>query len=207
MIATDKKNIAMALLAVLIGLIFLSSYFTLQNLSTGTPQAPATTKTAQPPTVYGLATANAVVSSYNNTFSVLASCKNSTVAVTTKVGGIISELEQNNSIYNSYTIGNETVVESGIMNTSAEYKFFGSQLNKTAFSCLVFSTDAAVTLPPTLVVYIINKTYTLSVPANLRSSEIPITLSANMTALVPVRVSTLVTNNGTIYSLNVTRTK
>jgi hypothetical protein len=172
------RKLAMAIGAIFIGLIFLSSYFTLHNLSNGSTNSQKNTTTT-PQTVYGVATANAIFSGYNNTLSIAVSCNNS-APVDTKLSQFISAMEQNNTIYNSYSLPNETVVEPGSMNTSDLYTFFSHNLNTTAFSCLTFSSEALVLLPQELNVFIVNKTYIIAVPQNLRVTQVPITLSNNM---------------------------
>ncbi|HUB92784.1 MAG TPA: hypothetical protein VL945_02385 [Candidatus Saccharimonadales bacterium] len=205
----NRKNAAMALLALFIGLIFISSYFTLSNLNPGSQQqSQSAAKATVPQTVYGFAFANATITGYNNTMTIVTSCNNSdAAAVAANVSQVVSRLETNNSIYNSYSLGNETLVEAGTLNTESIYKVFSTELNSTALSCITFSASAVIALPAVLNVYVINRTYELAVPASLRTSSVPATLYPNMTGIVPVRVSTLVTNNGTIYSLNVTETK
>lgn len=201
------RKLAMGIGAVFIGLIFLSSYFTPHNLSAGNSNSQKNT-TVVPQTVYGVATANALFSGYNNTLSIAVSCANSSSApVDTRLSQFISAMEQNNTIYNSYSLPNETIVEPGSMNTSTLYKFFSQNLNSTAFSCLNFSSEALILLPQELNIFIVNKTYIIAVPQTLRIAQVPLTLSNNMSNTIKVRVSALVTTNGTIYSLNVVKLK
>lgn len=206
--SATMRKIAMGIGAIFIALIFLSSYYTLRNLSTTSTTTSAQNKTTAPSTVYGVATANAVIYGYNDTFGIGVACINSSsTVVDTKVSQFVSELEQNNSLYNSYSLPNATVIQAGNMNTSSLYGFFSKNLNSTAFSCLNFNADAEILLPSQLNVYITNRTYTLTVPSDLRQSSVPVTLSENMSQTVRVRVSALVTSNGTIYSLNATKLK
>lgn len=203
--SNTMRKIAMAIAALFIGLIFLSSYFTLRNLSVGSTGT-ATNNTVVPQTVYGVATANAIFSSYNNTLSIAVSCTNSSsTPVDTKISQYISSMEGNNSIYNSYSLPNETVIQPGTMNATKLYKFFSSNLNSTAFSCLTFSSEANILLPAELNLFIVNKTYTVTVPQNLRLSQVQLTLVKNPPSNVKVRISALVTTNGTIYSMSVSK--
>jgi hypothetical protein len=199
------RRIAMAIGAIFIGLIFLSSYFTLHNLSTGSSGA-ATNKTITPQTLFGVATANAVFSGYNNTLNIAVSCSNSTsTAVNTKISQFISAMENNNSVYNSYSLPNETTVQPGTMSIPALYRFFSNNLNKTEFSCLTFSSEANITLPQELNIFIVNKSYTIAVPQGFRQAQVPLTLGNSTPSTVRVRVSALVTTNGTIYSMSVSK--
>ncbi len=198
------RQIALAILALLIGIIFLSSYFTLQNIGGGNTQQKQNTTAAAPQTVYGVATANAIITGYSNTTYIAVSCKNASAdsSVSSKLSRFVTALEHNNSVYNSYSLPNETVVQAGNMDTTALYGFFRDSFNATSFSCLGFSAAATIQLPASLSVFIVNKSYSLLVPASLRYSQIPVTLTQNMSNVVKVRVSALVTDNGTLYSLS-----
>lgn len=201
-----NKNIAKVILAILIGVIFLSSYLTLSSLNPGS----GSTSTSQsgsstiPQTIFATATANAMVTGYNNTMATYLHCKNST-AISTKLNSIISSLEQNNSIYNSYSVQNETLIEDGTSNTLVLYSLITNPLNATANSCISLQSSVNVLLPQTLNMSVQSQAYTAVVPSNMRSYSIPIVLSNNNPSVIKVKISALVTQNGTIYSMNVSR--
>ncbi len=203
----DKKQAIRFFLALFVGLIFISSYYTFRNLNGGA-QSQKTKQASAPQTVPGFGTANAGIVGYNNTMYIYTACNTANeTGAEAGVSAIVSELEKNGTVYDSYSIQNETVVQSGSANASYIYSVFMKRLNATSRSCLRFSSYAEAELPNQvqLFIYTINKTYPVNVPQNLSVVQVPVTLSANMSKVVKVRIAALIELNGTVYSLNVTK--
>lgn len=202
----EKKQLVQLLLAVFIAVIFLSSYLTLENLNTAGQGSHQSKPAPVPQTVYGVGAANAVITGYNSTMTILINCKNSSSSgsASAALNNLVSEMEKNNTIYNSYSLQNETVVQAGNAGSKAIYSAISKSLNATTLSCLTFSSYAELYLPGQMQLYIVNKTYTVLVPQNLSRVQIPMALSSNTPTTVKVKVSALVEFNGTVYSLNVT---
>ncbi len=201
-----KKQIKQLILALIVGIMFLSSYFTLSNLNGSQAQAKAHASTpAAPSTVYGFGATNAVITGYNSTVQILVGCNSSqSTAISTTIGNILSRLETNNSISNTYSIQNETEVQTGSVGAAQLYSIMAARLNSSAMSCVRFSSRALAELPGTVSLYIVNKTYQISIPQNLSTVQIPVVFSSNTPRQVPVKVAALIELNGTVYSLNVT---
>ncbi len=204
-----KKQITQLILALLVGLMFISSYFTLANLNGSQAQTHAQSKAqAVPSTVYGFGTANAAITGYNGPVQILVGCNSSESApISTTLSSLLSELESNNSISNSYSIQNQTEIQTGSAGAAQLYSIMASRFNSSAMSCVRFSSQALAALPSTVPLYIVNKTYQISIPQNLSTVQIPVVFSGNTPKQVPVKISALIELNGTIYSLNVTETQ
>ncbi len=203
------KRILPVLAAILVALFFITGFYLSPGSVGVTPSSPTSSSSTPPPTTYGIATTNASIIGYNNTLNLSISCSNSsfTTAVNTKLQNTLNKLENNNSIYNFYSLPNQTLILAGTMNTSAIFNFINRNFNSSALSCLSFSAPAEILLPSTLNFYISGKTYTIPLFPSQRHSQIIEDLTNNAIKTVQVRVSALITNNGTIYSLSSSKIK
>lgn len=203
------KRILPVLAAILVALFFITGFY-LSPVSVGvTPTSSTTSSSTPPPTTYGVATANASIIGYNNTLNLSIACPNSslTTIVNTKLQNTLNKLENNNSIYNFYSLPNQTLILAGTMNTSDLFGFINRNFNSSTLSCVSFSAPAEILLPTTLNFYISGKTYSLPLLPSQRRSQITESLTNNAIRTVQVRVSALITNNGTIYSLSTSKIK
>ena len=202
----DKKQLAKIGLALLTAAIFLSSYYTLANLSpSSTPHTSKTKASAQPTTVYGVGYANATVSGYGETMNITVACSGSNGTATTgQINTIVADLEQNGSVYNTYSIGNNVLLEAGSTNTTSIFRYIYSKLNATSTACTGFSSSASLVLPDSVNLRVGSQSFNTSIPTAFRNQTLPATLKSAMSKNIAVKISALVTLNGTIYSLNVT---
>lgn len=203
------KQAGMIIFAIMVGLFFISGYISTQNL--GAPPQASTSSQSSPPTVYyGVANANATIIGYNNTLNISIQCSNSSkdIAVNTQLSKILTKLETNNSVYNFYSASvNQTLVLSGTMNTMAIFNYLGSGINQSYRSCVSYTAPTDILLPLSLNFRISNKTYPIRLLQSQAHSQIISTVSANGSKTVPVRVSALITVNGTVYSLSTSKIK
>ncbi len=203
------KQAGMVIFAILVGLFFISGYISTQNL--GTPQqASQSASQSSPPTVYGVANANATIIGYNNTLNISIHCSNSSKdpGVSVQLSKILTRLETNNSVYDFYSAStNQTLVLSGTMNTLAIFNYLGRSLNQSSLACVSYAAPTDILLPQTLNFHISNKTYPISLLPGQQHSQITGPVSVNGPRTVPVRVSALITANGTVYSLSISKIK
>lgn len=203
----NRKKIIEAIIAIFIGLLFISSYLTIGNVGGGqkTP-SPPTQNITKPQTIFAFGNANVMVSGYNNTLVIDVSCNSSLQAgATAEVGNLISELQQNNSIADYYGFGNISTIQPGKMDALHIYTYMTSKFNASVTNCTKFATPVSVLLPPQVNLYISPQYYLLAVPQNLRTRQLDLFLTNNLSSTIPVKVTATVTLNGTIYQLNITR--
>lgn len=201
----ERKQLAKVGLAVLTAVIFLSSYYTLVNLTPSTTHTTKAKASAPPSTVYVVGYANATVSGYGDTMNITVSCRGSNGTDTTsQINKVVAALEQNSSVYNTYSIGDTVLIEAGNMNTTSIYHYISSQLNSTSSACVRFSSLADLTLPDAVSLHVGSQSFTTPIPQNFRNQTLPATFQSSMPKSMGVKISALVTLNNTIYSLNVT---
>ncbi len=203
------KQIGMVAFAILIGLFFVSGYISTQSLGPS-QQSPSSATQAPPPTVYGVAKANATILGYNNTLNISIDCTNSTknLKINAQLSKILTEMESNNTVYNFYSAStNKTLVLSGTMNTSWIFNHISDSLNQSYMSCISFSAPTEILLPPSLNFLISNKTYTIRLLPSQWHLQIIEPVAHNALKTVPIRVFALITANGTVYSLSAAKIK
>ena len=202
----EKKQLAKIGLALLTAIIFLSSYYTLVNLNPSTTTPPTKAKTTTPPTtVYGVGYTNATISGYGETMNITISCSGpNSAATTSQINKIVADLEQNGSIYNTYAIGSNILAEAGSTNITSIYRYIYSKLNSTSTPCTNFSSSANLVLPNSVNLHVGSQSFNTPIPTTFRNQTLPTTLESTMPKSIPVKISALVTLNGTIYSLNAT---
>ncbi|MDE1846396.1 MAG: hypothetical protein KGH53_03925 [Candidatus Micrarchaeota archaeon] len=199
----DRKEITRILLTLFIAVIFIASYASFGN--SGSNLSTSSTTSIAPQTVYGSGNANATITGYGPKVSVLISCPTpqATTILNNNVFTILTNLEdpKNNSINNFFA-----------PNQSAYTIFTGSKLNSyqlasyinatvatnASRNCLSYRGLVQYALPSNVSLQVSTQKVVLPIPVNLRSY----TLNAKILPInskVALRVSTLLTYNGTIF--------
>ncbi len=204
-----KKQIIEALGAVFIGLIFLSTYLVRGQIGGTGGGSGTTTTTIMPATVYSYGFANALVANYTNNLQLSVSCAgNNTSTVLNRLNSLVSGLQVNNSVINSYNIGDSITVQTGGMGPEALYSYVYAKMNQSALSCVDFQGTADLLLPASLNFTYATSTGTqhVSIPLSFAQRNVQFPLSLNYGAnTLRVKVVGLIESNGTIYQLNITR--
>ena len=205
----ESKKVLQLVIAIIVGMSFIVSLLTFSNLGGNTQGKSQPQKgSSVPPTVYGVGFSNATITGYGDTMNISVGCAPTIAAnASSIIGATVAAMERNNSIYNSYSLGNETVVQAGTSGVSSIYSVIRGKLNQSSSACVSFSSEALVALRPSIEMTISNRTFSITIPQNLSEFSVPVTLSDNMSSMIGVRVAALVESNGTAYSLNVTRAK
>lgn len=196
------------LFAVFLGLIFLSTYAIKGEVGGSVATNPTnTTTTIAPSTAYAFGTANAVILNYSNNLQILVSCGNSSSAVLNFIQNtILPPLQSNNSVQNSYPIGNKILIETGNMAPVKFYKYSISQMNQSSASCSSFLGTANVQLPSPLNLTLTGQqrqSISLPINASTRLRQLPVSLGYN-SSTIGVKIAALIESNGAIYELNLT---
>ncbi len=160
------------------------------------------------PTAFATATANAVVTGFYPILNISVKCGNSveTGAVFSEMSNSIALLEANNSVSNFYPLQHNLSVYAGNANTLQIYEYEYSGLNASAVTCAKFSTGAVVELPPQITFLVESQKVPVALQNSSRSYVLPATLTQNMSAIIPVKISALLTSSGALYgNLSVTR--
>lgn len=205
----ERKKLTQLLLSIFIALIFLSSYAAFVN-NTNSNQShtnPHTTITP-PQTLYAYGFSNASIIGYNNTMNLLIACKNKANSsfISSQLTQMFSRLEKNNTVSNYYPIQNTILVQAGNTDAHGLYRYIINNVNASVVSCLNFSSTAIVQLPSQLRLSIGKQTYTIYVPQNMSVYQLPVFLSPFVVNQINVKISALVAANGTLYSVNLTKT-
>jgi hypothetical protein len=178
-------------------IIFLASYASLSG--TGAPQQ--TTTTTVPQAVYAIGFANASIISYGPTMSVSLNCNSTKLLNSTTyfVSNILNALEKNDSI-NNYLGNNQNsfTIYVNRFNSSVVYGYIVSRLNATAKNCTSFKGQALVTLPSNMIFAVNGQNYSIQIPYNKRNYTVGAGFSS-VSNKAQVRVSALLTYNGTVY--------
>ncbi len=202
----EKKKLVEVLVAICVGVLFLSSYANFAGSNgIGAPKVNATTTAIVPQTVYAYGFANAMILNYSENLQVGVSCSNST-AVLGIIENITSALESNNLVINTYSTGRTVLVQVGNIGARGFYKYVSSRLNQSTLLCTSFAGTADVELPQSIN-FTVSGTTKQSFPAQLsasmRSNQVPINLSYNGSS-IRMKIAALLEANGTVYQLNVT---
>ncbi|MDE1851587.1 MAG: hypothetical protein KGH69_02780 [Candidatus Micrarchaeota archaeon] len=198
----DRKKLTQILITLFIAVIFITSYFSLTNYNSS--QANATTTV--PPTIFTYGIANASIYDYGSTMSITISCGNATNGTMSGFSTLLSGLETNGSVVTDYSVGNRINIDIGSLNASALYGHLAQQSSTKELNCSTFSGTAVLLLPPSIKAQVQGSTYTIYLPDSVRRYSIPVTFPINSTRNITVKVSTLITANGTVYgNINVAR--
>ncbi len=201
----NRKRLIELIASIFVAVIFLSSYISFANINGSGSKS--TTTTAPLLGTYAFGFYSAKITNYTGALGISMSCSNKTVENESYsgVGNILSRLEQNNSIAGFYPTGNGYTVQNNSIGILALYKLINSSMNGTANSCLRFSSAFTAHLPPIINFTINQQQYSLPIPLNFSVYQVTVPLPTPKNNTIRLKVAALVSSNGTIYSINVTR--
>ncbi|MDE1823125.1 MAG: hypothetical protein KGH50_02255 [Candidatus Micrarchaeota archaeon] len=198
----ERKKLFQVLVTLFIAIIFITSYFSLTNYNTSSRNK----TTSVPPTIFASGILNASVAGYGNILSIAVSCKNDTNSTINDFSTVLSALEANNSVSTYYSVGNRITVDLGNFNASALYSYLSQRASQAQLNCSRFSGSAVLLLPSVMKAQVQTSTYNVYIPDSDRRYPLPVTLPLNAANGIKVKVSTLITVNGTVYgNLSVVR--
>ncbi|MDE1761844.1 MAG: hypothetical protein KGH78_01470 [Candidatus Micrarchaeota archaeon] len=205
----DMNQIKRLVIPLFIAVIFIASYAAFG--SNALPQTGSTTTTIRPPaqTVYASTNLNGTIGGYGQVFNILVGC-NATLspAASDNVSLLLTKLEANNSIYNYYSPNSTSFsVLVGKLNSYQSSSYISSRLSNSTQSCVSFSGQQRVSLPGSINFQVVGQqgaqSVTVPVPPSYRNYTIQSKLYPTGSR-IPLRVAALLTQNGSIYSMNIT---
>ncbi len=192
----DKKRLTEALLAIFVAVIFISSYVSLVNYNT-----PQNATTTLPATIYAQGVANAILSGYGGALYLNITCKNHTYAAETvnTLTVYLNRLEDNNSILNYFNSGWNISVAPENMSTYSVYNGAIAQLNGDESACVAGYATAFAKLPQTVYMNTGTQVAPVALAQREQNASFPSEISLPAGASLRVKLSALITSNGTIY--------
>lgn len=178
-------------------MIFVSSFISLSNYSSNSHTA----TTSIPQAAYGQATSNGVVSGYGTQLSINISCSNAmqTNKTITNTTSLLTKLENNNTVFNFYNTNSNFQVVTGNVSSYAVYKYFAANANAMQFGCMSFTGPAYIILPPALNYTVGAQKVQIPLPPKDINNTLTIPLSKGIGTTLKLRISSLITVNGTVY--------
>ncbi len=191
----ELKKLGALLIPLFIAAIFISTYLSNANYS-----VPTSVTTSIPQTAFGQGVANVVITGYGSPLSLSVACinkskNNSTVSNVTL---ILTNMENNNSISNFYNSNMNFQVAAGNASSYGIYKYFQNS-NSVQFGCLNFTGPAYIALPLAINFTVGSQKVQIPVTSNYRNNTITLPLSYGIGSHLRMKVSALITANGTLY--------
>ena len=208
----DKKKLMQIVFAVIIALVFISSYVSLVNYNS---QQPTTTTAGQTYYAQGFAKANLTGYGGPMYFVITSGSSASNATASNIINSNLTVLEGNNSVSNFYASGMNFSVEPGNMSAYQVYLFIFGKLNAKAAnmsSSNTLATNAIAPNPYNTTAYaaaslelpqIVNFTIgaqsaMLQIPPQYRNQTIQLPMTYEIGSSIKVKLSTLIETNGTI---------
>lgn len=191
------KKILALLIPLFIAGIFISSYISNTNFSSSQSQQTTTV----PQTVFGQGVSNAMIIGYGSPLSITVACANSMEDSNTvsNVTNILTNMESNNSISTFYNSNLNFQVAQGNLSSYGLYKYFQNSQNATQFNCLNFTGPAYVALPPSVEFVVGTQKVNIPLNSSYQNTSITMPLKYGIGTQVRLKVSSLITANGTLY--------
>jgi hypothetical protein len=198
----DRKKIMQMLLLVFVAVIFLTAYASFDSFNSQQQQTSSTTSVV-PSTAYASGFANATLSGYENITTVSVTCKAAS-PLTLSLQSALSGLEANSSVLSYYQSQGQFIIENGNMPVPAFYSYLMSGLNATSRNCTSVLTGINAVLPQVISLEVAGQSYQIPVPEAMRARTVQLPALTNLSVKVPLKISALLTVNGTLYELNAT---
>lgn len=177
-------------------IIFIASYAAFGNFN---PSNQVSTTTI-PKTIAAFGSANAVISGYGNTASISIACNENRTE--NELTQLLQQLEGNGSINSYYSpSANLTLIYLNKMNPLQLSNYLSRSMNQSLFKCISISSSVKLTLPETINFEVGPQLYSINVPSSFRNVSANLHISNE--TYVRVRVLALLTENGSIYNMNV----
>jgi len=195
-ITMDKKVLTQLALAIFVGIIFISSYVSLTNYNS---QQAATTST--PATYFAQGFAEAKVVGYGTPLYFNLTCKSpATMSIASNIiTGNLTILEDNNSVFNFFSSGSNISVEPGNMSEYKIYSFVSGNITPAVSNCISASATVIAELPSMVNLTVETQTAKIQIPQSSANTSILLPINYTIGTSVKVKLSTLVTPNGTVY--------
>lgn len=196
----EKGALIKILITIFIAVIFIASYASFGNNGTGTIVTSITT-TIPPQTAYAAANVNGTVSGYGPIMSMFITCSNVSLKNSTiySVSNTLTSLENNNSINNFFSPNQTTfTIYTANMNPYNVSTYLNSTIPQIQTACINFRSQTILTIPSKINFTVANQHVVIPIPANLRNYTSN-TKIVPLNSKLPLRVSTLLTANGTIF--------
>lgn len=203
----DIKKLIQILSAIFVAAIFIASYASFGNTGSNLGSGASTT-TIAPQTVYGSGNANATVKGYGPTMSIYIRCNSIGLlnATAYNVSLMLSKLEANNNVSNSFQPNQTTfTVYTNKLNSYQLASFMGANLGANSSACLSYRGQTVLQLPSNLILSVQSQKATVQIPQRMRNFTI-FTALKPINTQIPLRISALITVNGTIFgNLSITQ--
>ena len=196
----------MFIVSLFLAVIFIISYSSILGYSVAQTTSVATTSVG--PTAFATATANGVVTGFAPYLNVSVKCSNSieTNNVFTQIYNNSAVLGANNSVSAILPSRHNLSIDTNTANALQVYNYLYSKLNTSAELCATFYTGETVRLPKDIIFNAGGQKVPVILPNNTRNYTLFSTLSQNMSLIIPLRISALLTQSGAIYkNLSVSR--
>ncbi len=196
--ALERKKLIELIGSVFVALIFLTSYAAFGGGAPGNSTGTTTLTPSQ--TFYAVANGNATITSYSSVMNIDILCANVS-NVSSRISTALQALEKNGSVSNFYSQqAAQMLVQAGNLTTHALFLLLYNDSGSGA-ACTQFTSTANVKLPRNLTFYLPSQgnSAIISIPSSMQAYSVPITLSLNMSSVMKITASTLLTANGTIY--------
>lgn len=193
----EKKKLLELVAAIFIAAIFISSYISLANYNSGS----ASSTTTIPQTVYGQGSTNGIIYGYASPISINVACSNSINDNLTisNLSSKLTAMENNNSVSNFYNSNLNFQVASGNLSPYQIYTYLENTTAPAQFGCINFTGPAELRLPQFINFTVGAQKANLPINASYRNATITLPLSKGINKQVKLRVSVLITVNGTLY--------
>ena len=192
----DKKRLAELGLAIFVAIIFISSYVSLTNYNS------ATATTTIPATAYAHSYATAVITGYSNPLYMNVACHGDASLenlATNSVTASLTALEANSSILDFIPSGTNISIASENMSTYGIYTYVTGRLDAQEAQCIHSYAIAHLLLPPLLNVTVGSQALQVQLTTAQMNQSIYTALNKSLGTKVKVKVSMLLTQNGSIY--------
>ncbi len=193
----QKNSLSQLALALFIGLIFISTYISLTNYNS----SQQTSTTTVPPTAFAEGFAEGTIIGYGTPLYFNATCSNTIIqnASITSISNSLDILQKNNSISSFYPSGESIIVAPQNMNAYQINDFINETINATESKCISSFAMTYVRIPGALNLTANGQKILIPVPANSTNESIILNPTYKQGSTIRLKVSTLLTANGTIY--------
>lgn len=194
----ERKKLLELIAALFIAAIFISSYISLSNYSSSSQSSQTTTI---PQTVYGQGVANAVIYGYSSPISINVSCSNSIRdnLTASNLTSTLTSMENNNSISDFYNGNLNFQVAAGNLSSYQIYTYLQKNMISAQFACLDATGPAELRLPPAINFTVGSQKASLPINSSYRNATLTLPLSKGINTQLKLRVSVLITVNGSLY--------
>lgn len=191
----QTKQIAELLLALLIGVIFISSYVSTTDYNS------QTSTTTVPATAYGQSITKVTLAAYSNPMYVNVACKNSSIQNSTMnlVQSNLTALESNDSVLQFYATGTNVSIAAENMTPLQIYTYLQGKAGTNASACLRGYATARLELPSYVNVTVGTQKAGIYLPQSDLNTSIVLPMNNSIGSKLSAKLSMFITSNATVY--------